>query len=584
MAERSTSVLASYSRLLVTYVGRDWPRVLVLGVLLLATIGLQLANPLLIGHFIDEAIGGAQPGPLIRIALLILGAAVLAQAVELIEVVVAENLSMLATNRLRSALTMHCLRLDHRFHNTHTTGELIERIDGDVDALGNFFSRFVVYLLGNVLLLACTVVYLALNYWWLGVAAFLVCMIVLAVVISVRNVSVPSWGAARRSAADLSGFVEERLGGAEDLRANGAIAHTLDALDGFGRVLLGLQRRASVTSSLTGSSSRLLFTIANAAVLGVIITLVHGDTLTLGGAYVIYRLTSLLMQPVEEINRQAQDFQQATASIRRVQELLDTPITLSDGARQTAPDTPLSLRFDGVTFGYDESNPVLRDLNLTVPAGRVLGVVGRTGSGKSTLARLLFRFYDPQRGAIELGGVANTEYSLAALRRSIGFVTQDVELFRASLRDNLTLFDGSIPDETIIALLTELGIADWYARMPEGLDTPLDARSSLSAGEAQLVALVRVFLKDPAVVVLDEASALLDPATERGLQTALNRLVSGRTAVVIAHHLRTLDFVDDIVVLEEGRVVEHGPRSALAADPQSRFGTMLRAGSMEVSA
>ncbi len=572
-----------YFQLLVTYVGSDWPRAVMLGVLLMASIGLQLASPLLIGHFIDSAIDGASTGALVRIAVLVLAVAIAGQAVNLFEVLVAENLGMIATNRLRGSLATHLLRLDHRFHNEHTSGELIERVDRDVDALGNFFSRFVVYLVGNALLLICTIIYLATVYWWLGIAAAALCAIVLAAVVRVRNVAVPAWVSASKSSADLYGDVEERLGGAEDLRSSGAIGHSLAVLKGLGDRLLQRHRHAQVLSSFMGSISRILFTLGTAGLFIAIIYLVQADALTLGGAYVLYRLADMLMRPVEEINRQAQSFQQATSSIHRVAELLDEPVTIRDGERSTRPALGSAVHFDSVTFGYNPEHPVLRDFSVTIPGGSVLGVVGRTGSGKSTLTRLLFRFYDTQEGVIRIGGVDHREFTVATLRSAIGFVTQDVELFRASVRDNLTMFDPAVSDEAIMTVLGELGLHEWIRELPEGLDTPMAGKAELSAGQAQLIALVRVFLADPSIVVLDEASSLLDPSTERMLDGALKRLMKGRTVIVIAHHLRTLDNADDILVLEDGAIVEHQPRAVLTADPRSRFNAMRRAGSMEVT-
>jgi ABC-type multidrug transport system fused ATPase/permease subunit len=207
--------------------------------------------------------------------------------------------------------------------------------------------------------------------------------------------------------------------------------------------------------------------------------------------------------------------------------------------------------------------------------------LGRTGSGKSTLARLLFRLVDPQVGSIRVGGVELREAQIRSLRNRIGFVTQDVQLFEATLRENITCFAPNVPDERLLELMEMLGLGAWLARLSEGLDTPIST-STLSAGEAQLVALARVFLKDPGLIILDEASSRLDPATEALLERALDRLLEGRTALIIAHRLATLDRATDILVLEEGHIVEHGPRQELANDPTSRFAGLRYAGTGEL--
>jgi ABC-type multidrug transport system fused ATPase/permease subunit len=210
--------------------------------------------------------------------------------------------------------------------------------------------------------------------------------------------------------------------------------------------------------------------------------------------------------------------------------------------------------------------------------------VGRTGSGKTTLTRLLLRFYDPQVGVVRLGGVDLRTVRLDALRTRIGLITQEVHLFHASVRDNLTLFDDSILDERICAALDTLGLTRWLQELPCGLDTLLGPEGSgLSAGEAQVLVCARILLHDPDLVILDEASSRLDPATDRMVQTAIRRLLEGRTGIIIAHRLATLAYADDILVLEDGQVREHGTRLALAADPTSRFAGLLRVENSEVT-
>jgi ABC-type multidrug transport system fused ATPase/permease subunit len=245
----------------------------------------------------------------------------------------------------------------------------------------------------------------------------------------------------------------------------------------------------------------------------------------------------------------------------------------------------LPVEVQDVSFAYaDDGEEVLRRVSVTIEAGRSLGLVGRTGSGKTTLARLLLRLCDPTGGAVRVGGVDLRHVAPAELRRRVAVVTQDVQLFAASVRDNLTLFRGDEiagprADDRLAGVLTDLGLGPWLRSLPEGLDTELGpGGTGLSAGEAQLLAFARAFLADPDLVILDEASSRLDPATEALVEHAVDRLLSGRTAVLIAHRLSSLDRVDQIAVLHEGRIVECGPRADLAADPESRFARLLAAG------
>jgi ABC-type multidrug transport system fused ATPase/permease subunit len=291
----------------------------------------------------------------------------------------------------------------------------------------------------------------------------------------------------------------------------------------------------------------------------------------------------MLRLPTEQIRNEVQDLQQADASMARVEALLSTAPRVVDGSGVGLPPGPLAVELDNVSFGYAEDVPVLRDVSVMLKPGRVLGVVGRTGSGKTTLIRLLLRFYDPLVGVVRLGGVDLREVRIADLRSRIGLVTQEVHLFHASLRDNLTLFDDSVPDERIRTVLETLDLTGWLRELPCGLDTQLGSGGvGLSAGQAQVLACARILLRDPDLVILDEPSSRLDPATDRLVHAAFARLLAGRTGIIVAHRLDTIAYADDILVLEDGQVREYGPRLGLIADPTSRFAELLRVATEEV--
>jgi ABC-type multidrug transport system fused ATPase/permease subunit len=277
-------------------------------------------------------------------------------------------------------------------------------------------------------------------------------------------------------------------------------------------------------------------------------------------------------------------FQQATGGLARVGELLGTRTRVPSSGTADLPSGALAVDVDDVSFAY-EREPVLRSVSCRVAPGQVLGLLGRTGSGKTTISRLLFRLHDPSAGAVRLGGVDLRHACLDGVRARVGLVTQDVQLFAGTLRDNVTLFDPEVTDERLCQVFAELGLDEWLRSLHDGLDTPLGPGGrGLSAGEAQLVALARVFLKEPGLVILDEASSRLDPATERLLERAVARLLEGRTGVVIAHRLATVERADTILILEDGQVAEMGPRAELAGAPRSRFAALLRVGMAEVLA
>ncbi|MFL7810513.1 MAG: ATP-binding cassette domain-containing protein, partial [Anaerolineae bacterium] len=232
---------------------------------------------------------------------------------------------------------------------------------------------------------------------------------------------------------------------------------------------------------------------------------------------------------------------------------------------------------------------VLHDISFHLEPGTILGLLGRTGSGKTTLTRLVFRLYDTDEGAVRLSqGTATAdvrELSLADLRRRVGMVTQNIQLFNASVRDNLTFFNKDIPDERILQVIHDLELGEWFNALSHGLDTELESGGGgLSAGEQQLLAFTRIFLQDPGLVILDEASSRLDPATEHLIERAVDRLVQDRTAIVIAHRLGTVQRADQIMILESGRIVEYGLRAELAADVDSQFYHLLQTGLEQVLA
>ena len=601
--------LRQYWNLLVSYLRPQWSWTLLLAVLLLGSIGLQLINPQLMRSFIDAAQMGGPSPMLVRTALLFIVLALIQQAIAVLATYVSENVAWTATNALRLDLAGHCLRLDMSFHNSHTPGEMIERVDGDVTALANFFSQFVVQILGNAFLLIGVLVLLFLEDWRVGAALTGFVLVTLYVLGRFRNIAVPHWTAERQASAELFGFLEERLAGTEDIRANGARLYVMRRFFVLMRVLMRRSLKAAMMINILLNSSILLFTLGNAVAFAVGAWLFQAGALTIGAVYLVFHYTNMLERPIHQITRQIEDLQKAGAGITRIQDLFQIESRVCNSAVASAQDSviaagALAVEFQSVSFGYEptESEPeqddmsvketVLDGISFQLESGTVLGLLGRTGSGKTTLTRLLFRLYDPDSGSVRLGSDRDhtmdiRQIPLAELRQRVGIVTQNIQLFHASVRDNLTFFDSSVPDEHILHVLRELGLWDWYQSLPEALGTELESGGGgLSAGEAQLLAFARIFLKDPGLVILDEASSRLDPATEHLIEKAMEKLVhdAGRTAIVIAHRLETVQRADEIMILQNGRVSEYGSRSTLLKDPGSRFFRLLQTGLEEVLA
>ena len=560
------------------YAAPERKRLALLGVLLAASIGLQLAAPQLLRAFIDNALGGAALDLLVRIAVLFVVLSLGQQVVAALATYIGESVGWAATNALRADLALHCLRLDLGFHKARTPGELIERIDGDVTALAAFFSRFIVNVLANAVLLVGVLVVVALEDWRAGLALTAFVVVAVGMLLGpLRTIAVGGWRRVRESSAQIYGFLGERLAGTEDIRSSGAEIHVLNGLALHHRDWLAARRKAMFGVGLIWSSTIMTFALGNAVAFAAGGYLWTIGAISVGSVYLLFHYTELLRRPFESFRRELEELQRAIASLGRVDELLRTTSALTDG-NVPLPPGALAVELAAVSFGYD-AELVLRDVSIGLAPGRVLGILGRTGGGKTTLARLLLRFYDPTAGTVRLGGVDLRDASLADIRARATLVSQDVQLFSATVRDNLTLFDPTIDDARLLDVVERIGLGPWLrARSPtDPLSAPLTA-GGLSAGEAQLLALARVFLRAPGLVVLDEASSRLDPVTERNVERAIDALLRDRTAIVIAHRLTTVDRCDEIVLIEDGRIVEHGPRTALAADPGSRFSELLRTG------
>lgn len=577
-AASSATPLQRYANLLYRYLKPQWKKASLMALLIFASIGLQLLVPQILRFFIDTALEGGTLVVLLRAAFLFLGVALANQLFSAGATYAGADVGWTATNTMRNDLALHCLKLDMSFHTSRTAGELIERIDGDITALSNFFSQFLVRVAGSVLLLFGILIILWLEDARVGIGLSLFTLLVLLALHYTREVAVPATKDEREAHAKLFGFIEERLSGIDDVRANGGGPYVMNRFVHVMREVFFKGRYAWMKRSTVWLLSYGLFTLGDLLTLGLGIYFFQVGAISLGTAYLFFQYMLMLEAPIEQITQQMQELQKAGASIGRIDELFRIRSTLVDGGGKRLPDGALDVGFEHVTFAY-EDRVVLDDITFTLAPGRVLGLLGRTGSGKSTLTRLLFRLYDTTHGVVRLGGINLKDVPLSEINQHVGLVTQEVQLFHATVRENLTFFDAGIPDERILTVLQELGLDSWLERLPHGLDTHLAAGGGgLSAGEAQLLAFARVFLKDPGLVILDEPSSRLDPATEALLERAVRRLLMGRTAIIIAHRLGTVARADEIMVMGNGHILEHGPRERLARDPRSHFYKLLQSG------
>lgn len=579
------STFLQYWRLLSDHIRTQWVRFGILTILLLSSIGLQILNPQIVRSFIDSALSGGTDRILLFTALTFLAIAITRQVISILVAYVGENVAWNATNSLRVELARHALNLDMGFHNEHTPGEMIERIDGDVSEMATFFSTLVVTVIGNILLLIGILVALFLEDFRVGLAFSVFSVLALAALTRVRDLAVPFQKKRRQAEAELFGFIEEQLSSTEDIRSSGAVDYSIQRLHQLQAGVLNFDQKAQRKNWFINLAMGGSLVAGNTLAILTGYWMYKSGAITLGTVYMIIYYMNLLETPIWSLTRQVESFQTIGACVQRLNELFQLKPKVQDGSLDAIPAGPLMVSFEGVTFSYNNIDPVIDEISFELGERRILGLLGRTGSGKTTLSRLILRLYDPKRGRIMLNGTDLRQSQLRALRKRVAVVTQDVQLFQATVRENLTFFDTSITDEQIIAALEKLELGDWYRALPMGLDSKLEGGGrGLSGGEAQLLAFTRIFLRSPGLIILDEASSRLDPATEQRIERAIDRLLENRTAIIIAHRLETLHRADDVLILDSGRILEHGPRAKLAADPNSRFGELLRTGLQEVLA
>ncbi len=566
-------------RALVDLIRPEWRRYSLLIMAVSITALAPLVGPLLVGRIVDDVSGGAGADTVVRYGIAFLIVTTLAQLLQVGTTWYSNTIAWRTANDLRVELAGHVLGLDHEFHRSHSPGELIQRIDGDVTRVSDFLGRVVGIFGGALVTVGGILTILLIIDWRLGLMMVVYAAIGGLAIRAMQDEAVAETEESMSAQARLYGGIEERLTASEDLRSNGAGSHAIGRF--VDDATFNVESRVGEEHALMRLWWGLNGTVAGGAVVSLMVAgwLVSRGAISLGDAFVLFQYLQILKRPMEEIVDRMEMVQRASAAMIRVADLRAETASITDPIEPHSPAAgPLSVSFQDVSFDYGDGQPVLRQINLDLAAGRTVGVVGRTGGGKSTLSRLVLRLIDTTEGSLLLGGVPITSIGLHELRHRVALIPQEVQLISGTIRNNVTLFDREISDEAVEEAIRKVGLGELIdpAFNPEGIHAELGGGANgLSAGEAQLLALARVWLRNPDLVVLDEATARIDPETEERLQAAVNELLAGRTAIVIAHRLSTLREVDDIVVVHEGQIAEHGSRLDLEADQTGRFRRLL---------
>jgi len=577
-------------RRLLPYLGRDRRRLL-LSLLLLIPLALAGAiQPLLVGQAIAvlrretrTPLLAELPVPMaLRLLVgLLLVAVIVRLALQGLQSFNVQVVGQRLTARIRADLFRHALALSLRFHDRTPVGKLLTRLTSDVDALAEVFGSGAVGALADLVTLAVIAITMLLIEWRLGLLLLVLQLPVAAVIL---------WLQARYRRANYR--VREELGQLNaDLQEN---LQGLEVVQMFRREAENSRRFAATTAlyrrAVTGTivyDSAISAWIEWVALAAVAVVLALGGAMVDGGAMGLGTLTTFILfsqrlfDPLRQLAERFTQIQGGLTAVERIGELLEQPMEIADRLPSAptpgaaAPGVGLAglppgqgsgeVVFEGVNFAYRPDEPILSDLSFRIAPGEHVAIVGPTGSGKTTIIRLLCRLYEPQSGRILLDGSDIRDLPQAELRRRLGVVLQDTFLFSGSVADNLRL-DAGLSDAELQRICAELGLQPLLERLDAGLATELRERgANLSSGERQLLAVARMAIRDPAVLVMDEATAFLDPSTEATLQSDLESLLRERTAIVIAHRLATVEASDRILVLRRGRLVEEGNHRALRA-------------------
>ena len=478
----------------------------------------------------------------------------------------------LAGVRTRAFRHVHDLSMLHQ--QSERRGSLVSRVTSDVDQITQFLQWGGVILIVNLgQLLVTTAVMLAYS-WQLTLVVLVAFAPAVLVIRQLQRRLAGAYGLVRQRTGTLLGAIGESVVGAPVIRAYGIAGRTARRLDTAIDGQRVAQQRAIRISIMGSSVGELAAGLALAGVVVVGVSLGVDRTLSVGQLTAFLFLVTLFIQPVQIATEVLNEAQNAIAGWRRVLDVLDVSPDVADPGEQgrELPPGPLDARFAGVTFAYPGGPPVLHDVTLDIPAKSRVAVVGETGSGKTTFAKLLTRLMDPTEGAVLLSGVDLRQVRFDSLRSRVVMVPQDGFLFDATVGENVRFARPDLTDERLTAAFGELGLADWLDGLPSGLDTPVGERGeALSVGERQLVALARAYVADPDLLVLDEATSAVDPATEVRLQRTLDAVTRGRTTLAIAHRLSTAQAADEVIVVDRGRIVQRGPHDELVRDTDSVY-------------
>ena len=526
-----------------------------------------LAVPYLIKIAIDGGIGKKDTTVLTWVIVAFLGVSLLNLGASYLQTYLTSWVGEHIVYDLRRNLFAHLQKLTLDFFSRQKTGWIVSRLTNDIDALDQLVTDGVTSLVTNSLTFVGAIVFLFILDWRLALATLSIVPFLIVATLIFRAKSAVAYAQVRNKIGDVSANLQESLSGMRVIKAFRREDSDYAQLAAANAAYRDVNYRTVVQSGLYFPFVEFMSAAAVVIVLWYGGSLVSGKALQIGVLVAFIGYLNSFFDPLQQLSQLYNTFQASMAAVQKIYTVLDTDPDLQDAPDAVAlPDVRGEVRLDHVTFGYNADSPVLHDIDLTLAAGKTVALVGATGAGKSTVIKLLARFYDPTEGAVLVDGHDLRSVTMASLREQLAVVPQEAFLFSGSVMDNIRFARPTADAEEVKRVARIVGVHDFVTSLPDGYETDVqEGGSALSTGQRQLISFARALLADPRILILDEATSSVDAESERRIDRAMEVLFSGRTSVIVAHRLSTVRYADDIVVVDDGRIVERGTHAELVA-------------------